>query len=176
MFDWLASLFDTLVSFVPRFTIVRATHAGVKWPRGGAPVELKPGLRWYWPLVTEVEVIVAARQTNLLQPQSMTLRDGTQWTVRGVCVFFVNDVVAAIGEKNWDVDTTVDDLCRAAIFRVVSRCSRENIHDVSRLNEAVTEKARKSLRMFGVRVHSCELVESTQARAYRLISDGAEAV
>jgi hypothetical protein len=43
--------------------IIRATHGGVKWVRGKRIKALGPGLHIWWPLTTEVEVIVTARQT-----------------------------------------------------------------------------------------------------------------
>ena len=67
-FAWLNQLIEAVFRFCPRIVIVRATHAGVKWVHGWKVKAMPPGLHWYWPLTTEVEVLVTARQTLASRP------------------------------------------------------------------------------------------------------------
>jgi hypothetical protein len=73
-FAWLGQLFETFYKFIPHILIVRATHGGVKWVRGRNVKALPSGLHWYWPLTTEVEVIVTARQTLAIPDQVLAKR------------------------------------------------------------------------------------------------------
>lgn len=172
LFEWVGRFIDLLVSFVPRFGVIRSTHLGVKWPRGKKSVGLGPGIHWYWPLLTEMEIIVAARQTNQLPAQSLTLADGSDYSVRGVCVYSINDVVAAIGQKNWDVDQTVTDLSQAAITEIVMECDEDSIRNLKGINKQITERAQELLNQFGVAVSACRLVECVQSSTYRILGGG----
>ncbi len=172
LFEWVGRFIDLLVSFVPRFIIIRATHLGVKWPWGGKPVGLAPGIHWFWPLVTEMDLIVAARQTNQMPPQSLTIKDGSDYSVRGVCVYSIYDVVAAVGEKNWDVDQTVTDLSQAAVSEVVAECDEDTIGNLIANNRLITDRASTLLHKYGVAVETCRLVECVQSSTYRILGGG----
>jgi regulator of protease activity HflC (stomatin/prohibitin superfamily) len=106
-FSWLSDIFNGLLKFIPRPVIVRATHGGVKWYLGKYVKEMKPGWHWVWPLVTDYEVIVTARQTNHQPGQALTTKDKKQIVVSILVVFSIKDIIRAIGEQNWDVGTTV---------------------------------------------------------------------
>jgi regulator of protease activity HflC (stomatin/prohibitin superfamily) len=172
MLDWLTKILDLIISFVPRMVKIRKTHGGVRWPRCGEPVEMKPGISVVWPLVTDWEVVVVARQTEPLPPQSLTLADGTQVTVKGICVYSICDVVAAFGERNWDISSTVGDLSLAAISEVVCRLDKEKIKHMSKVSAQITRRARAKLEEYGVRVEKCSLIEISLSRTIRLLADG----
>lgn len=171
MLDWLSRLIELLVSFVPRLVKIRATHRGVKWPRCRQPVEMKPGLRVVWPLVSDYEVFVIARQTNSLPPQSLTLADGSTVTVKGLTVFSIENVVAACGQRNWDVISTVEDLSMAAITETICKLTREDLRRLSGINSRITRKARTYLKEYGVEVERCRLVEISSSRTIRLLGE-----
>lgn len=167
MFSWIADFFDLIISIVPRFIKVRATHRMVKWPLCKDPVEKLPGLRFIWPLFDDYEVVVVARQTDDLPPQSLTLSDGTSVAVCGLTIYEIEDVVAAYGERNWDVTSTVKDLSMAAIADVVSRLKKEDLKDIRRINSRITRRVREWASKYGVKVERCMLVELSVARTVR---------
>ncbi len=86
-FAWLSQLIETLYKFVPHILIIRATHGGVKWVRGKRIRLLSPGLHFYWPLTTEVEVVVTARQTLAIPDQVMATKDGKKVVVKTLVVY-----------------------------------------------------------------------------------------
>ena len=169
MLDFVAAFFDTILSIVPRLIKVRATHRGCVWPRCGKPRELKPGLHWVLPAWSEWELFPVARQSNILQPQSLILSDGTQVVLKGVVVFRIEDIVAAIGGKNFDCDTTVNDLALASISEVLSTVTKEDLKDLVGLNKKITRRGRQLLRGFGVYVDRIRLVDLTTCRTIRLL-------
>ena len=71
--NWINDIISSLLSFIPRPIIVRATHGGVKWPWGKTAKEMCPGFHWYWPFSTEFEVIPIARQTLNLKTQALMM-------------------------------------------------------------------------------------------------------
>ena len=119
-FAWLGQLVETLYRFIPHILIIRATHGGVSWVRGKHIKLLAPGLHLWWPLTTEVEVIVTARQTLAIPDQVMATKDGKKVVVKTLVVYKIPDPVRAIGKLNWDVDTTINDLTQSAVVRVVA--------------------------------------------------------
>ena len=167
MFDWLAAWIEHLLQIVPRFIKVRSTHRGVKWPFCRAPKEMKPGLRFVWPLFDEFEIVVVARQTDDLPPQTLTLSDGTTVAVAGLTIYQVEDVVAAYGERNWDITSTVKDLSMAAIAEVVTKLTKPDLQDLSSINAKITRRVRAWAEEYGVRVEKCRLVEVSVAKTIR---------
>ena len=167
MFDWLAAWIEHVFLVVPRFIKVRATHRAVKWPFCGKPKEMKPGLRFVWPLVDEWEIVVVARQTDDLPPQTLTLSDGTTVAVAGLTIYKVENVVAAYGERNWDITSTVKDLSMAAIAEVVTKLKKEDLQNLAKINGHITRRVRSWAEEYGVKVEKCRLVEVSVARTIR---------
>jgi hypothetical protein len=65
-----------------RFSIlvIWATHGGVKWGREKHIKAVGPGWHLDWPLTTEVEVVVTARQTPAFPIRSWQRRTGRRWS------------------------------------------------------------------------------------------------
>ncbi len=161
-FAWLNQLVQTFYRFLPHILIVRATHGGVKWVWGKKVKPLNPGLHVYWPLTTEVEVLVTARQTLAIPDQVMVTKDGKKVVVKTLVVYKIPDPVRAIGKLNWDCDTTINDLTQSAVVRVVATHDYDEImagiRDES-LTKTLTKETRRELRQFGVHVTRCKLVD-----------------
>jgi len=174
MFDLLSQIFQAVLSVIPRLLIVRATHRGIKWRRGHTAVEMAPGLHVYWPLVSEVEMVVVARQTVNPSSQSLLTLDHKQVTVSGVVVYRINNAVLAYGEKNWDVDTTIGDITQAAIVRIVSKWPLEyllkNLCDA--VEKELTEECRKELRPFGLLVQRAAFTDFTTCKMLKIFTEG----
>lgn len=172
-FAWFGQIMESLGKFVPRLLIVRATQGGVKWRWGKTPKALKPGIHWYWPLVSEVEVIVTARQSLNLPPQTLTTNDGRKLVVSAVVVYSVYDIVRAIGQVNWDVVTTASDIAQAAIVEVISSTDYQSLANgvTEDVEKRLTMTAAKRLRRYGVKVHRCAVTDLAECRVIRLIQN-----
>jgi len=171
-FAWLSQLIETFYKFVPHILIVRATHGGVKWVRGKNIKPLDPGLHFYWPLTTEVEVIVTARQTLAIPDQVLTTKDGRKVVVKTLVVYKIRDVVHAIGKLNWDVDVTINDMTQAAVAHVVATHTHDEVMQGiadETLTTTLTRAVRKELRQFGVHVTRCKLVDFAESRVLKLM-------
>ena len=146
MMETFLAFFDRLFIWVPRVVIVRSTHGGVKWRANLTNdkfdvIELKPGLHWYWPLTSECELIVTARRPVDIPTMSLLTRDGHSVIVSAAVVFRINNVTAALGEKNWDVDSTLVDVAQSVIFRAIRKRLFEDLvaGDVDELINELTE-------------------------------------
>jgi len=176
-FAWLNQLFQAFYQLFPRILIVRATHGGVKWVRGKHVKLLAPGLHVYWPLVTDVEVVVTARQTLAIPDQVMATKDGKKVVVKTLVVYKIPDPVRAIGRVNWDCDTTINDLTQSAVIRVIATHTYEEIMTGIRdesLTKTLTQETRRELRQFGVYINRCKVVDFADCKVYKLLTTQAD--
>lgn len=170
-FAWLNQIVEAILQFFPRRVIVRSTHGGVKWKWRGDPVELKPGCRWYWPLLTEVEMHVVARQTVNTRTQALVTKDDRQVSAGGVVIYSINDIVQAIGKLNWMPDDTVNDISQAAIVQVITSMTYQEIKEglSGGVEEALTLRCRKALRQYGIYVHRAALTDFSPCRTVNIL-------
>ena len=176
-FAWLNQLIETFYRFFPHILIVRATHGGVKWVWGSKLKTLNPGLHVYWPLTTEVEVIVTARQTLAIPDQVLATKDGKKVVVKTLVVYKIRDVEHAIGRVNWDVDTTINDLTQSAVVQVVATHTYAEIMQAiadESMTTTLTKAVRKELRQFGVHVVRSKLVDFAECKVFKLMTSQAD--
>lgn len=170
---WIGQLIEAFGRLFPRLLLIRATHRAVKWKYGRKVSELKPGLRVYWPLVSEVDSIVVARQTLNLPVQVLMTHDKKQIVVGCLIVYRIKDVVLAIGERNYDVDATVRDVTQAAIVEVCSNSTLDDLLEgvAGDVEKALTMTTRKRLRQFGVFIHRVAITDFSTCKTFKLITN-----
>jgi regulator of protease activity HflC (stomatin/prohibitin superfamily) len=172
-FAWIGDIIQALGKFIPRLILIRATHRGIRWRRGHSVHAMDPGLHIYWPVITDVEQIVVARQTLNLPTQVLMTKDRHQIVVGCLIVYRIKDVILAVGERNFDVDSTVSDVTQAAIVEVCSGRTLSQLQDgiASDVEAALTKTTRKRLRQFGVFVQRCAVTDFSTCRTYKLITN-----
>jgi len=164
---------------MPRLYIIRSTHGGVKWKNslGGDETkieELKPGLIWYWPLVSEIQSIVTARRPVDIPTMSILTKDGRSIIISAAVVFRINNVTLALGERNWDVDSTLVDIAQAAIFDEVRSTSFEELlNGTDQLLDTVTTTCKTEMKKFGVLVEKILAKDFDKSKTYRQLGDAA---
>lgn len=168
-----------MFAWIPRVLIVRSTHGGVQWKTkltddDAEPevIELKPGLHWYWPLTSDIDLIVTARRPVDIPTMSLLTKDGKSVIVSAAVVFRINDVIKALGEKNWDVDSTLVDVTQSVIFNAVrSRTFAELLDQPTALLNELTENTKKGVSKFGILVESVLAKDFDASRTYRILGD-----
>jgi len=177
--EWFVQLFETFFSVFPRLMLIRTTHKGIKWRHGNNVSCLDPGLHWYWPIVSDIDVVVVARRPLNLPSQVLMTKDKHPVALGGFVVFWINDVVKAYGERNWDVEQTVGEISTAAIVETVMQ---NNLDDLlagiasgpeSDLMTNLTESCKKATRQYGVAVQRCGLTDFCTCQTFKLLGDGA---
>ena len=160
---WLGQIFNAILQFIPRIAIIRNTHQAVKWKRFQKISAVESGrLTIYWPLITDIEVIVVARQTTECGTQVITTSDGIQVCVTSLLVYWINDVIKAIGQKNWDVDGTVKELTQAVLVEEVLKLTYGELHKQlcsGKFTQSFTDNCKKQLDRFGVHVEAARLTD-----------------
>ena len=153
-FSWLGQIFEALLQLVPRRVIVRATERGVKWSLWREPKEIPPGFRVYWPLISDIEIVIVARQSFNTPHQPLQTKDGVAVVAGGVVVYSIENVSRAIGKVNWSPEETAQDIVQAVLASVITSHSHEYIlaNLAGDLETEITMKCRQQLRKYGVRV------------------------
>jgi len=172
-FGWIGEIFQTLLKLLPWLIIVPATHGGVAFVRGHRVKEWKPGLHWYWPVVTIHKLMATVRQTQMIQSKVVMTRDLRTVVVGALVTYFVDDVVAALS-KIADLPSDIMERSQGAILALVSESTLEEIQaDRAGFNKHLTERVGKVLNGYGVCVLQAQLTEFAPCQAFAITGHAA---
>lgn len=151
---------------------MRSDHGGVKYLRGGKVREIRAGLYWYWPIVTEIEEIGTRRQTVSLESQVLTTKDGHTVSVCAVVVYEINNVVKALVDTH-DVVDTIGDVAQSSVIQAVTTRTFDQLRkDLTEgVRGEIKDQCKRDLRQFGVLVKDAFLSDCAYATAYRVIGN-----
>lgn len=172
--SWIGDLVRLFISFIPHLDLMKANHGGVKFKRGGKVKEIRPGLFWYWPIVTEVQEIPTRRQTMRLEVQTLTTTDNKPASVNCVVVYEINNVLKALVET-WDIEDTISDVAQFSVTKAIStrQFSVINRDLTTIIQDEIKERCKKDLRQFGVLVKDAFLSDFAHTVTYRIMGEGA---
>lgn len=182
--SWIADFVRWCVLWVPRWAVCPPTHRALKY-RGGIwssfrgqqtleVVEVRPGLYWWWPLKTTVQVYPVERQSVNLASQSLETKDGIEMLISLSLVYVVWDLERAL-TKNFNVDDTVKDVGTVSAVASVTRRTRDELRAAvadGSLNAEICEAARRLLRPYGIRVKQAYLTDCARHIAIRNVGSG----
>jgi len=167
-FGWIGEIFQTLLKFLPWLIIVPATHGGVAFVYGWRIKEWKPGLHWYWPLVTTYKTMATVRQTQRIQSKIVMTKDHKTVTVGALVTYYVDDVVSAIANIA-DLPSDIMERSQGAILAEVSERTLEEIQsDRVGFNAGLTERVSSVLNGYGVLILHAQLTEFAPCRAFAI--------
>ena len=114
-----------------------------------------------------------ARQTERIQDQALLTKDNKQVVVKVIVVYSIRDMVQAIGSRNWDVGSTIQDIAAAAVVQVVTKWELNKLMDeiTGTVEEELTEVCRKELHKFGVSVQKCCFIDFSTCRIYKVMGN-----
>jgi regulator of protease activity HflC (stomatin/prohibitin superfamily) len=164
-FGWIGEIFQTLLRLLPWLVIVPATHGGVAFVRGYRVKEWKPGVHWYWPLVTTYKLIITVRQTQRIQSKVIMTKDLKTVTVGALVTYYIDDVVSAIA-KIADLPSDIMERSQGAILASVADRTLEQVqYDRGGFNADLTERVGQVLNGYGVQILQAQLTEFAPCRA-----------
>lgn len=167
---WLGQIISWFGQWVPRWTIVNTTEAGVKWVKGDTVVPFGPGIVWHWPVTTEMKVLPVARQALDLRAQTLTTSDDVPILASAIVTYRIVDVEKALS-STWNLDELVRDSSMTAVHRVLERLSWADIHKAGQsgdLDKQLRREARRVLEPYGVRCMKLNLVDRAKTRVVKL--------
>lgn len=167
---WIGDLIELFISFIPHLGLCRANHGGVKYVHGKKVVVIRPGLFWYWPIVTEHELTPTARQTLNPESQTLTTKDNKTVLLSAVVIYSIDDVKKAIVDT-YDIEETMADIAlHAAMVVVDGRTFTELRNELTdQVCKELTRQCRKDLKPFGIRVEKAYLSDFAKTEVYRIV-------
>ena len=167
-FGWLGEIFQTILKFLPWLVIVPATHGGVAFVRGYRVKEWKPGLHWYWPLVTTYKLITTVRQTQMIKSKTVMTKDLQTVIVGALVTYVIDDVIAALA-KIADLPSDIMERSLESILTEISRSTLGEIQaDRGAFNRNLTEAVSRAMNGYGVYVLQVQLTEFAPCRAFAI--------
>jgi regulator of protease activity HflC (stomatin/prohibitin superfamily) len=167
-FGWLGEIFQTILKFLPWLVIVPATHGGVAFVHGRRVKEWKPGLHWYWPIVTTYKVIATVRQTQMIKSKTVMTKDLQTVIVGALVTYIIDDVVSALS-KIADLPSDIMERSMEAILTEVSQKTLEEVQaDRPGFNRSLTEAVSRALNGYGMYVLQAQLTEFAPCRAFAI--------
>ncbi len=167
MIEILAQWLQVITDFIPRMSIMPATHLGVKYKYGKNVSEIKPGMYFYWPLVTDVYNLAVKRQTVNVPTQTIYAACGQSISAGCVVVFEITDIIKALYET-WEIDETITDEAEALLAQVIVKIESIDT-DITELNKDLTREMRKRLSQYGVTVKRANIRDFAPSKVYRII-------
>jgi regulator of protease activity HflC (stomatin/prohibitin superfamily) len=175
-FAWVGWIADWFSQWIPRWTIIRTTHGGVKFIRGHKTIPLGPGWHCFWPLTTELLIYPTARQAVDLRTQTLMTTDGKTIVVGGLIVYEITDIEAALAHT-FDTDQTIKDVALSAIHDTLVKMSWVDVRtaqELGTLNLKLRSRVRKELKTYGVKVLKTTITDLAQTRVYKVIQTTAQ--
>lgn len=167
-FAWLGQAVEWFGQFIPRWSIINANMAGLKFVKGATMVKCEPGITFWWPVTTNLQVYPTARQTLDLRTQVLQTTDGRTVGVGGMVTYRVEDVELLLG-KTWDADQTIKDTCAGVISEIVRDAAWPDLQ-THEFEQELRLVMRKRLRPYGVRVMKATLTDCSPIRVYKLVN------
>lgn len=168
VFGWIGQIFQTLLRIFPWLVIVPANQVAVVFVRGCHVKEWKPGLHWYWPLVTIYKLVMIVRQTQRIQSKVVMTKDKRTVTVGALVTYEVDDATKAIVTIA-DLPSDIMERSQGAIFAAVCESTMDQIQDERmQFNVRLTEKVSQALNGYGVHVLQAQITEFAPCRAFAI--------
>ena len=162
---WIGDLIRYFARLVPRLQLVRITERAVKFRRAKA-LEVGPGLHWWWPVTTEMDVYPVVRQVMSLAQQMIQTHEGKTIVVDGVLVYTVEDLYTFCVD-NHDAEENMAELAQAGMRKAVLSTSMEEIGSGrAKFDNRLTTEAQKSLKGFGVAIESMRLQSCSEGTVH----------
>lgn len=165
---WIGQIADWLGRFFPRWVIISATEAGVKFVRGKRIVPMRPGIAWYWPASTEVKFYPTVRQPLNLPSQTVLTRDGKPVAVGGAFEYEVPDPTPLLTGV-LDPDQTIRLVAAGAVHKVCSSLTYDELSNQRLLRLRLRREIRHRLEHLGVRVITATLTDFAPCRVLKLL-------
>lgn len=169
-FAWIGYLVEWFGKFIPRWRILDTTEGAVKFVRGYKVKVLGPGIHWWWPATTYINVYPTARQADRLATQTMCTSDGKTIVVGSMIIYTVVDLGALLTTTH-SASGAIKELAASAVHDICCGFSWPELHsEQSRgtLDTKLKNAAQKQLTEYGVKVIKLMLLDLAPCRVLKV--------
>lgn len=175
VFGWLQAVIEWLGLFIPRRLIVRKINRLVKYKWDGSVEEVGPGLRWYWPITTEIEEITVVRQPldiNIIQFVTM---DNKSCAADCAVTYYITDAIVFLTE-NYDGHLALSECVSAALCKKLRSMDFKAIQHSEIIDAELTEIVSVDCEPFGVEIEYVRLNRFLPIIGISLVNDKPTAI
>lgn len=166
----MGKLFDLLMQMFkvcPRPLTILPDEGGVVIRFGKYIETLKCGYYWYWPMITEIEVLNTSRQLIDVDMQDLTTYDGKGVTINMSVEYTVKNPKKALLEVT-DYDESIQEVAGNSMREAVGRILSKNF-SVDDLIEEVSGYVAQDAKKYGIKVLRVMVCTASFAKTIRLI-------
>ena len=155
------------------------TQRGVKFIRGKEPIFLEPGLHWWLPLTTTIEVQSILKDATEFEPVVVPDKDGKPIAIGFAVIWHIaaKDTIKALTTTD-DHTAMVGEVGESLLPPLVLQYSFSELCDRIRggrnmktINDMLTEEARIVLSEYGITVDRCRINFVAPTRVFKVISN-----
>ncbi len=168
--SWINDLALWIGQFFPRWVIVKVNQGGLRF-RGDQTYELHPGVNFWWPARSRVEVIPVVRRTLQTPTQVVIGHSFLPNAIAAIVTFHIFDVTLALRD-NWKLGSLIEDetqniLASAVFGRDLSKLN------IKELALRLTVEVAAALKPYGVGVEKVGIVHLSPTIPIKLFKDWA---
>lgn len=157
--EWLASLqsvVELIGSLIPRRVKIAPTHRGIRY-RGMTEVSVvQPGVIWYWPFRSEVQVKMVVERPIALASQYLLTKDGKPVLVDGSILYSNhlddNNLLKAFVETD-SIEEVAASVAMACINEMIEASTMAELYDRQMFNRKLRKLLRARLGAYGLKLH-----------------------
>ena len=165
---WIGQIVEWFGLFIPRRIIVKATDELVKYKWDGSVEKNGSGLRWYWPIATEVAEITVIRQPLDIQPTFFTTKDNISCMVDCVVMFEITDSITFL-TKNYDGFDAISESINAVLCKKLRAMTFTEIQESENIDQELTEYVSIDVESFGIEIEYIRLQNFTKTRTLSFV-------
>ena len=175
MLGWLGEFIEWMIDWVPRYEIVQIDEIGVRRYLGKQATELRPGVHWFVPNLTDIDKHHTSRMRIALEGLSLETKDNIQCQIGMVVTYHITDVLA-YDVENYEADDSIEELVEAALRDAVMEHDwselRKPTEDGRMLESKLSRRVQKAVERYGVTVETVRPRDQIRLRgAYRLFGN-----
>jgi regulator of protease activity HflC (stomatin/prohibitin superfamily) len=134
-------------------------------------VEVGPGLHFWWPISTEIEIFNVVRNVLNLRSQTLLTRDGKTVVASGVLTYSIVDL-PKFAVENYDAVDSIAELGLAGLRRaVVQRTFAQLSCGLADVDRRLTKECQRLLTTLGVEVESARLADFAPVTAISILGE-----
>lgn len=170
--SWINDLARWFGQFFPRWVIVKVNEGGLRF-RGDQTFELHPGVNFWWPARSRVEVIPIVRRTLQTPTQIVPGHSFIPNAIAAFITFHVFDVTLALRD-NWKLSSLIEDETQFILSSAIAGQDLSKI-DIKELAASLTVEVAEALKPYGIGVEKLGIVHLSPTIPIKLFKDWAAA-
>lgn len=170
-FSWLTEFINWIVAWFPRLLVIHSNQCVVAFVRGKNVKVFSPGLRVYWPLVTNIWFVNKSLQIITTTNQVLDTIDGNTVVCSAQVTFKIADPVKYVVDVYEPEEAVIEAVLATIRELLISWEYKELLLRKSDFNDQLTEAVAEELIGFGVQVEKAAICDLARTRVFCILNN-----